>query len=319
MSESVSRLRDQLDRWTAAGIIDAGQAARLESAEQARAGKGGVSSPGHRAMPLVAEVLGYLGAAIAISAGFVAVKQLWPRMPSTAMLWFTAVAAILLIVVGAVLRTSGQPAYGRLRSVLWLLATVAGTDCAAIVANEVLGLGEHGLLLTSAAAWAGLAISLWWFGKSALQHVVMFGGLVALLAAGLYQMEPALTVTGYGTALWILSALWGVAAYRRYLTPPAAGLVVASGGVLAGATLTMANPAGQALAVLTVAGLLAVGVAAHRVMFVAFGGAGTLWVVPETANRYLPGTVAAPLAAAVAGLVLLAIALWLARARKRIR
>jgi hypothetical protein len=266
---------------------------------------------------LVVEVLGYLGTAIAISGGFVAVKQLWPRMPSTAMLWFTAVAAVLLIAIGAMLRTDGQPAYRRLRSVLWLLATAAGTDSVAILANEVLRLSDHGQLLTSAAAWAGLAIPLWWFGKSALQHVVMFGGLVALLSAGLYQVAPNLTVTGYGTAIWILSALWGVAAFRRYLAPPAAGLAVACGGALAGATMTMASPAGQALAMLTVAGLLAVGVAAHRVMFVAFGAAGTLWVVPEIANRYLPGTVAAPLAAAVAGLVLIAIALWLARARKQ--
>lgn len=316
MSESVSRLSDQLDRWTAAGIIDAGQAATMESAEQARVVAGAVSPPGRRALPLVVEVLGYLGAVIAISAGFVAVRQVWPRMPSTAMLWFTAVAAISLIVIGAVLRTGGQPAHGRLRSVLWLLATVAGTDCAAIVADEVLGLGDHGVLLTAAAAWAGLAIPLWWFGKSALQHVVMFGGLVALLVAGLYQAEPGPSLTGYGTAIWLLSALWGLAAYRRYLAPPAAGLAVASGGVLVGATMTLASPAGQALAVLTVAGLLAVGVAVRRVMFVAFGAAGTLWVVPETAHRYLPGTVAAPLAAAVSGLVLLAIALWLARTRK---
>lgn len=318
-AESVSRLRDQLDRWTAAGIIDAGQAARMESAEQARAGAGGPAAQGRRASPLVVEVLGYLGAAIAISAGLVAVRQLWPRTPSTAMLWFTAVAAVVLIVIGAVLRAGGQPAYARLRSVLWMLATVAGTGYAAIAANEVLHLGEHGLLLTSAAAWAGLAIPLWWFGKSALQHVVMFGGLVALLAAGLYQVAPGLTVTWYGTAIWVLSALWGLAAYRRCFAPPAAGLAVASGGVLAGATMTMSNPAGQALALLTVAGLLAIGVVTHRVLFLAFGAAGTLWVVPETANRYLPGTVAAPLATALAGLVLLAITLWLARTRKRTR
>jgi hypothetical protein len=182
----------------------------------------------------------------------------------------------------------------------------------------VLGLGDRSLLV-SAAAWACLAIPLWWFGKSALQHVVMFGGLIALISAGLYQAFPSLTVTGYGTAIWVLSALWGLAAYRRYLVPPAAGLAAACGGVLAGATMTMGSPAGQALAVLTVAGLLAIGVAAHKVMFVAFGAAGTLWVVPEIVHRYLPGTIAAPLAAALAGLVLLAITLWLARARKQSR
>src|SRR5215472_16709924 len=133
MSESAPRLRDQLDRWTAAGIIDAGQAARMESAEQTQIGAVGASSSGRRAVPLVVEVLGYLGTAIAISAGFVAVRQLWPRVPSTAMLWFTAVAAVLLVVIGALLRTSDQPAYRRLRSVLWLLATAAGTDSVAIL------------------------------------------------------------------------------------------------------------------------------------------------------------------------------------------
>jgi ribosomal protein S20 len=40
MPESLARLRDQLDRWTAAGIIDAEQAARIESAERNRADAG---------------------------------------------------------------------------------------------------------------------------------------------------------------------------------------------------------------------------------------------------------------------------------------
>lgn len=319
MPGSVSRLREQLDRWTAAGIIDAAQAERMESAENARIAASGLAAHGRRGSPLVAEVLGYLGAAIAISAGFVAVRQMWPKIPSTAMLWFTAVATVLLIVVGAVLPARGQPAYRRLRSVLWLLATAAGADCAAIVADHVAGLGHRGMLLTAAAAWAGLAVPLWWLGKSALQHVIMFGGLAALLSAVLYQTVPNLTGIGYGTAIWILSGLWGFAAYRRYLAPPTAGLAVAAGGVLAGATMAMGNPFGQALAALTVSGLLVIGVRMRNVMLVAFGAAGTLWVVPVIAGRYLPGTVAGPLAAAVAGVVLLVTALWLARTRKQTR
>jgi hypothetical protein len=318
MTESVTRLRDQLDRWTAAGIIDADQATKIESAEQTHAAAG--AEPVRRgASPLVAEVLGYLGAAIAISAGFVAVRQLWPADPPAATLSLTGVAAVLLTVIGAVLRTHGQPAYGRLRSVLWLLATLAGSGFAAILADQVLGLGDRGVLLTAASAWAGLAVPLWWCGKSAVQHVVMFGGLAALLCAVLYQLDPSLTAAGYGTAIWVLSATWGTAAYFGSMVPPSAGLAVASAGVLAGATITMANPAGPALAVLTVVGLLAIGVATHRAMFTGFGAAGTLWVVPETAHRYLPGSVAAPLTVVVAGLVLLAIALWLARALRTTR
>ena len=261
-------------------------------------------------------MLGYLGAGIAISAGYVAVRQLWPAHPPAATLSFTGVTAVLLTVTGAVLRTRGQPAFGRLRSVLWLLATLAGADFAAILADQVLGLGNRGVLLTAAAAWAALAVPLWWCGRSAVQHVVMFAGLAAVLCAGLYQLDPSLTAAGYGTAIWVLSAIWGTAAWIGYAVPLAAGLAAASAGVLAGGTITMGNPAGQALALLTVAGLLGIGVATNRAIFTGFGAAGTLWVVPDTANRYLPGTIAAPVAVVVAGLVLLAIALRLARARR---
>lgn len=318
MPESLAPLRDQLDRWTAAGIIDAGQAARIESAERQRAEQGAEKVVGG-ALPRVAEVLGYLGAVIAVSAGYVAIRQLWPRVPPAATLSFTAVTTVSLTVAGAALRTRVQPAYRRLRSVLWLLATAVGTGFAAILADQVLGLGDRGLLLTAAATWSGLAVPFWWRGKSALLHVAMFGGLAALLCAGLYQIAPHLTASGYGTALWVLSAIWGIAAWKGYAAPPTAGLAAASTGVLVGATLTMGSPAGQALALLTVAGLLAIGVATNRVMFTGFGAAGMLWVVPDAAYRYLPGPVAAPLAVVVAGLVLLVIALRLARARKKTR
>jgi hypothetical protein len=315
--ESGPRLRDQLDRWTAAGIIDVGQAGRIESAEQAWIVAGEAGSRPRRTLPLVAEVLGYLGAAIAISAGYLAITKLWPDVPAAATLPFFAVVTVLLTVIGAVLRTDDQPAYARLRSVLWLLATAAGTSFAAVLANEVLRLGGNGLRLTATAVWAGLAIAFWWRGRSALQHVVLFSGLIALLSAGLSQLDLAQTVAGYGTAIWILSALWGAAAYRGYLAPPTAGLASASVGVLVGGTMTIGNAAGQALALLTVAGLLALGVATRRVLFLGFGVAGTLWVVPYTADRYLHGSVAAPLAVAVVGLVLLATALWLARTRSK--
>jgi hypothetical protein len=317
MRESEPRLRDQLDRWIAAGIIDAGQAARIESAEQARAGAGEAGAGPRLAVPLTAEMLGYFGAVIAISAGYLTIRALWPGVRPAATLSFSAAVLVLLTVIGAVLRAGGEAAHARLRSVLWGLATAAGVSFAAVLADAVLHLGVHARLLTAAAAWAGLAVAFWWGGRSVVQHVVLFSGLVAVLSAGLFQLDQSLTVAEYGTAIWVLSALWGAAAYRGYLAPPTAGLASASVGILAGATLTMGNPVGQALAALTVAGLLALGAATHRVLFTGFGAAGTLWVVPYIASQDLPGSVAAPFAVAVAGLALLAVALWLARTRRK--
>ena len=56
MAESADpgALREQLARWTAAGLIDVDQADRIEASERERA----LTFPGRR-LPLLAEVLGY--------------------------------------------------------------------------------------------------------------------------------------------------------------------------------------------------------------------------------------------------------------------
>jgi hypothetical protein len=70
------------------------------------------------------------------------------------------------------------------------------------------------------------------------------------------------------------------------------------------------------LALLTVAGLLTAGVVARRVLLIGIGATGTLYVIPAVAARYLPGSLAAPLAVAMVGLVLLGVAMWLTRHRR---
>jgi hypothetical protein len=70
------------------------------------------------------------------------------------------------------------------------------------------------------------------------------------------------------------------------------------------------------LAAATVVGLLAAGVALRQVWVLALGALGVLLVVPQTAARYLPQSVAAPLAVFCVGLSLLGVALWLAKARR---
>ncbi len=307
-------LGDQLARWTAAGIIDHAQATRIASLESARPPD--VAGQPRRSLPLIAEVLGYLGAVVALSAGFLLVRRLWPHLPPAASLSFTAVAATGLVLAGAALRVKSEPAFARLRSVLWLLATSAVAGFFAVLASSVVRLSDVHTGLVVEGAWTITALALWWFSRSWLQHLSAFFGVTALAATGLVEFHPHITLTWLGCAIWLVSAAWGAAAYRGYLAPAACGLLASGVGVLVGAILAMRPPAGEALAVLTVAGLLAAGVVTRKVLLIAIGAVGTLWVVPDTADRYLPGSVAAPLAVAVVGLVLLVIALWLARARK---
>jgi predicted membrane protein DUF2157 len=316
MTESTAAraLHEQLDRWTAAGIIDVGQASRIEAAEQARA----VAQP-RRRLPLVAEVLGYLGAVLAATAIGVALRQVWKHVPPAAWLTFAAVLAIGMLVAGALVRPQTEPAFARLRSVLWLLATASAAAFAAVLTTKFLHLSNNSVALSAETAWLICAIPMWWRTRSAVQQAAAFGGAIALIETGLDRIDPHAGSFAYGLTLWVLAFAWGAAVARGYLVPRITGLLLSGLGALVAATIAMSadTPLGQMLALLTVAALLAAGITTHRVLLIAIGAAGTLYVIPRAANRYLPGSVAAPLAVAVVGLVLLAIALWLARQRRR--
>ena len=216
------------------------------------------------------------------------------------------------------MRTGTEPAFARLRSVLWLLATAGSAAFVAVLTSRYLHLSDSNVALLSAGAWLACAIPLWWRTRSVLQHLAVFAGAVALVETSLDRVQPNVGSFGVGVALWILAALWGLAVYRGYLVPRTVGLLVSGIGVLAAGIIAMDEAAaGQVLALVTVAGLLSAGILLRRVLLIAIGGVGTLYVVPDAAGRYLPGSVAAPLAVAVAGLLLLGIALWLARTRRK--
>ncbi|MGN6790949.1 MAG: DUF2157 domain-containing protein [Streptosporangiaceae bacterium] len=306
-------LREQLQRWTEAGLIDADQAGRIEAAEVAH-----LHGQRRRRLPLVAEVLGYLGAVLAVTAIAVAMRQVWTHVPPAAWLTFTAVLSIGLLIAGVLVSTGEEPAFGRLRSVLWLLATASAAGCIAVLTGRILHLADTSVALSAAAAWLTCAIPLWWRTRSAVQQVALFGGAIALAETGLDRLYPHAETLGYGFILWGLAAGWGIATARGYLMPRITGLVLSGAGALTGATIAMTtdNAAGQVLALLTVAGLLTAGVAAHRVLLIGIGSAGTLYVIPAVATRYLPGSLAAPLAVAMVGLVLFGVAMWLARHRR---
>lgn len=302
-------LREQLARWTAAGLIDAEQAGRIEAAERDHA----VMLPGRR-LPLVAEVLGYVGAVIAITAIVIAVQQIWKQVPSAQLGTAGAVAAGLLL-AGAALHSSADPALARLRSVLWLVSTAGVAAVAALITGRYLHLADADGAIITAAASLVYAIPLWWRNRSAVQHLVCFGAAVAVLETGINRIDPHAGAFAFGIALWVFALAWGIAGAR--LAPAPITRLLSGGAALAGALITTGQAAGILLAMTTVAGLFAYGVMKNQVALIGIGAAGTLYVVPDAATRYLPRSVAAPLAVALVGLVLLGVALWLARQRRK--
>jgi len=323
---SGAELRKHLDRWVAEGLIDTAQATRIETAETPATGSpaAGSSASGSRAAgsratgsraPLVAEALGYAGGVLAIAAGLYLVRDLWPNLSTGAVLAFAAAACAALGAGGAVVRATSDPALRRLRSVLWLLSTVSLAAFAGTLADQLWGFGPASTTLVTAAASAAYGAALWRRTGAVLQHLAVFASLAVLAGTVVARLDPGLGAWGPGLAIWVMSVLWGVAVMRGYLPPGATGYFAAGIGVLAGAQLTMQVAAGYALALATVAGLLAAGVLLRQAWLVVLGAFGVLLVTPQITTRYLPMSAATPVAIFVVGVVLLGSAVWLARRR----
>ena len=328
MSGSLSRsdLDELLGRWVAEGWIEAGQAARIRAGEDARAeasvpgqpGQASVPAPAEvpRRVPLVVEALGYLGGLLAIVAAVVVVSQVWPGIPTGAELAFAAAGAVALGAVAAMMRTGGAPALARLRSALWLMSTACVVAFMGVLAAQVWDFSPAVTALVAGGVATPYAALLWWRTRAPLQQVATFAGAATVVGTGIAAAAPGLDTWGPGLGIWVLSAAWGATAHLGYLVPRTTGYLAAAIGLLIGAQMTMQEAAGHLLAVATVVGLLTAGVVLRQVWVLALGALGVILVVPQTAARYLPQSVAAPLAVFCVGLSLLGVALWLARARK---
>jgi hypothetical protein len=268
---------------------------------------------------LLAEAIGYAGGALVIVAGLYLAGELWRNIPTGAALALAAVATAALGAAGAVLRPSGSPPARRLRSVLWLMSTVSLAVFMGILGGQVWQLSPAGVTLVAAAATGVYSTAQWLRTRAALQHLAMFASAAVMAGTAVVQVGPGLGDWAPGLAIWALSAGWGVAVSRGYLTPRGAGFFAAGFGLLTGVQLAMGVPAGHLLALATVAGLLASGVLLRETWLVGLGAVGVLLVVPQTAERYLPASAAAPLAVFAAGAVLVGTAVWLAKRRTRSR
>ncbi|HEV8222062.1 MAG TPA: hypothetical protein VGQ05_17465 [Streptosporangiaceae bacterium] len=264
---------------------------------------------------LLAEVIGYAGGALVIVAGTYLAGELWRNIPTGAALALAAVASVALGAAGAALRTSGSPPARRLRSVLWLLSTASLAAFMGILGNQVWQLSPAGTTMAAAAAAGVYGAAQWWRTRAALQHLAVFASAAVLVGTAVAQLGLGNWALGLG--IWTLSALWGGAVIRGYLLPRGAGYFAAGFGLLVGIQFAMDVPAGHLLALATVAGLLAGGVLLREVWLAGLGAVSVLLVVPQTAERFLPESAAAPLAVFVAGAVLVGSAVWLAKRRAR--
>src|SRR3990172_4391307 len=108
-------LRGDLERWVKAGLLTGDQAAAIVAHEaRPAAPNGGVS--------VLAEALGYAGAALAIAGIATALGQSWDSLSSAVRVISAAIPTALALAAGSMLRSKTEPAFRRLMSLLWFLS-----------------------------------------------------------------------------------------------------------------------------------------------------------------------------------------------------
>lgn len=316
--------QDRFDEWVSAGLLQAETAARLRDYEAARAlppeqhpePLSHAPAQPHRALALVGEILGYLGAILTITAISFIAGQTWAQIPVAGRVALVATLTAIVAVAGVLASRSLQDAGQRLASAL-LVATVVcfgwlawvSVD-AARVQDEVAGLWTFSV----AAIAAGMIYA---FRRRALAQLALLAGCVGV-AAMTIEVLDATEGAVPGIVIGSIGAAWVALAILKVLTPQAPALVAGGLVMLFGvntivfdeSTRGLTLAVGVALAV----AMLALAIMRRELILLMIPGAiGLLTLVPQLIEHFVGSAIATWAGILVTGVILVVVAVRLLR------
>jgi Predicted membrane protein (DUF2157) len=311
-AEAEPDLTQRLARWVARGLLTREQADRILAAEPPPVAP--ASRPVHRPRPgsLVTEALGYVGGVLVLAAVVTIAGRYWSGLGVAGRLWVAFGAAAVLLAAGAVVPVTRGDAAGRLRSVTWLLSTVATAAGLALLGDEVLRLRGENVTLLAAGGAAVLAAGLWWRHRWLLQH----GAVVATLAVMVGALAAHLPMDSEyvsGVAVWGVGAVWLLLGWGGIVAARVPAYAFGAVAAVVGAQLAITEWWGAVLALVTVAAVVAAGAVLRDLVLLAVGAVAALSTVTSVLAEHFPDTLAAPLVLLLAGVLLVAVALVIAR------
>jgi hypothetical protein len=304
--EAPHPLRPTLARAVAEEIITHAQAEAIAALED------GPATAGRRSV--VAEVLGYLGGALAVVAALLLGREVWQELgPVVRVLLLAAVTAAVLA-AGGVLGGRDGPA-GRLGGFLWAVAVVALAGTVGVAASDLFAVAADLSAVLATGSALVLAAVLWWRRREVLQHVAAFAATTSTLFAVLAMVDDRYRLLG--PLLWALGLLWIAAAASGRARPAPAGWVLGALAVIAGPLgAGTGRSAWVVVGVLSAAALVVLGVRGHRQWLLAIGTAGLFVAVPVAVAELFDAELGPLIGLLVVGLVLVALAVVLTRLRR---
>lgn len=214
-------LDPQLHRWVEAGLISPEESAAIAAYEAVEAATvvGGEAGPPEPPsppatspavvhhlrsdrVPIVAEVLGYLGAALATAGVMLVVSRFWTDLAASGRVALAGGAALALGLAGLAVHERVDPALARLRAVLWLASTAAAALAAGVVADALADSPAPiiGTVATTAAVVSG---AMWAWRDRPVQQLVALAAVPVAVGGWVAMTDSVLAV---GIAVWLVGA-----------------------------------------------------------------------------------------------------------------
>jgi hypothetical protein len=305
---------EHLDQWVREGFLSGDQATAIREYED---------PPSHSRPTAVLEVLGYVGAVFVLVAGLLLVVELWTDMSRAVQAALAGSAAAVLTASGVVIAHTEDPRIRRVGASLLLLALVPMGVAVGLIAD--MWFDEEAAALSGFLAAAVLGLLLYVRDRqSVAQHAGLFAASMGTVLFAVVIIDDAADWVP-GLALFLAGIVWIMLASFEILMPRSLGEVLGAGAALFG-SITMVGSlnfeeSGAATLVMVlaiVASLVAVGfgVAKDRILVVVAGMLGLVIYLPWLINETLGENVGAPIALLVAGILLIASAVYLTRRRR---
>lgn len=310
-----AELSERLERWVASGVISAVQADQIRQIELLDNPPAVAERAGERRSSLISEALGYLGGVLLIAALIVITTWYWDDMAVGARLGLAGGTSLLALAGGVAAPVRLRAAGGRLRAVLWLVSVVTFAGFAGIFGADILDLSRgEDIVLLAAITTLPYAVVLCLRYSTAVQHAVFFGTVIAATASAAAHLDFA-NGAEPGLGIWLASSIWFALALANVIPPQRAGYVLGAAGAVIGALATTGENWGHVLALVTVAALVAAAVLVGDHIVLAIGAVGAAIALPQTLTSFLPSAVAVPLGLVAVGLLLVIVAVRIARGR----
>jgi hypothetical protein len=312
-------LNNHLEKWIGEGIITAEQAELMRRSVADRPPREQEATETQSRIPIVTEIFGYVGAALAVWAVVFLVSEFWANLADWAQAGLFAAVALVLFASGSALLDATEPALGRLSGVLWAGSVIALGGALYVVFDPILdySVNTTWALIGAIAAAAGAVMLK--RQPTVAQHVVFFAAVMtAIMSALNLGAEPEIFVFGF--VAWGIGLVWILVSRAGVLQPSGTGMVLGAITMLYGAQLAAIEGETDAFGILlglATAGLFATaGVVLREKLTIVLGGIGIFWFVPQAMFYFFGETFGGMFGLFVSGLAIVALAIWFSRHRE---